>query len=112
MSNRIIGADWCPYCIKVKDYFDSKGVKYEWVDSESAEGGKVRDEESKKYNYKTIPMVYVGGKFIGGCDNFFAKNGREFNLWVIVNQYIFTLSSSSVLICWCKISELIDIIYF
>lgn len=44
MSNRIIGADWCPYCIKVKDYFDQKNVKYEWIDSETPEGQKIRDD--------------------------------------------------------------------
>jgi glutaredoxin len=27
-------------------------------------------------------MVFINGKFIGGCDNFFEKNGKEFNLWL------------------------------
>lgn len=80
MSNRIIGADWCPYCMKVKDYFDGRKIEYEWVDSETPEGAKVREAEAKKYNHNTIPIVFVGGRFVGGCDNFFAKNGKEFKL--------------------------------
>lgn len=80
MSNKIIGADWCPYCMKVKNYFDQKKVAYEWVDTETPAGEDQKRAEAKKHNYNTIPMVYVAGKFIGGCDNFFAKNGKEFNL--------------------------------
>lgn len=80
MSNRIIGADWCPYCIKVKSYFDLKKINYEWVDSDTPAGNEARETEAKKYNHKTIPMVFVGGKFVGGCDDFFAKNGKQFNL--------------------------------
>jgi glutaredoxin 3 len=80
MSHRIIGADWCPYCVKVKQYFDSKKLSYEWVDSDTPEGEKIRNQESAKFNFKTIPMVFINGKFIGGCDNFFEKNGKEFKL--------------------------------
>jgi glutaredoxin len=80
MSNRIIGAEWCPYCLKVKDYFESRSVKYEWVDCDTPEGARQREVESKKYNHGTIPIVFVGGKYVGGCDNFFAKNGKEFKL--------------------------------
>lgn len=80
MSNKIIGADWCPYCIKVKNYFEQKRVPFQWIDADTPEGIKEREIESKKYNHNTIPMVYVQGKFVGGCDNFFAKNGKEFNI--------------------------------
>jgi glutaredoxin 3 len=80
MSHRIIGAEWCPYCVKVKKYFDSKKVSYEWVDADTSEGEKIRNAESAKLNFKTIPMVYINGNFIGGCDNFFEKNGKEFKL--------------------------------
>jgi hypothetical protein len=33
----------------------------------------MREEESKKHNFKTIPMVFKDGQFIGGSDSFFAK---------------------------------------
>ena len=76
MSYRVIGADYCPYCIKVKSYFEKKKVTFEWIDSETPEGQQIRSAEAKKYNYNTIPMVFINDKFIGGCDNFFAKNGK------------------------------------
>ena len=42
MSHRVIGADWCPYCMKVKDYLENKKVKFDWIDTETPEGAKIR----------------------------------------------------------------------
>ena len=67
-SYRVIGAEWCPFCVKVKKHLEGKKADMQWIDSDTAEGTKVRNEESKKYNYSTIPMVFVDGKFIGGCN--------------------------------------------
>lgn len=68
---RILGADYCPYCVKVKKYFESKGLQYEWVDTQAGEGAEERKKLSAKHNWKTIPMVFVNGNFVGGCDDFF-----------------------------------------
>ena len=76
----MIGATWCPFCVKVKNYLDSTGYKYQWIDSDTPEGQKIRDAESAKHKYKTIPMVFIDGKFIGGCNEFFNKKGREVKL--------------------------------
>ena len=48
-------------------------INYQWIDSDTTEGNKVRQEESKKYNFRTVPMVFKGDQFIGGCNEFFAK---------------------------------------
>lgn len=40
MSNKVIGADWCPYCMKVKNYLESKSVPFEWVDCDTTEGAR------------------------------------------------------------------------
>ena len=39
---KVLGADYCGFCTKVKKYLDGKGVNYEWVDTESANGAKER----------------------------------------------------------------------
>ncbi len=70
---RVIGADYCPFCVKVKNYMDKKKLNYEWIDSETPEGDKIRQVESKKNNHYTIPLVFRNEKFVGGCDDFFAK---------------------------------------
>ena len=41
-QNRIIGADYCPYCVKVKNYFQNNKIPFTWVDTETPEGAKVR----------------------------------------------------------------------
>jgi glutaredoxin len=33
IANTIIGADYCPYCVKVKAYFEEKNIPFEWIDS-------------------------------------------------------------------------------
>jgi len=73
MSYRVIGNDWCPFCNKVKNYMNNNKINYQWIDSDTTEGNKVRQEESKKYNFRTVPMVFKGDQFIGGCNEFFAK---------------------------------------
>lgn len=38
----VIGADYCPYCVKVKKYFEGNNVPFQWIDSETTEGEKKR----------------------------------------------------------------------
>ena len=73
MSYLVIGTEWCPFCMKVKNHLENKKVEHKWVDSDTQEGTQLRNKESKKHNFKTIPMVFKGDKFIGGCNEYFAK---------------------------------------
>lgn len=59
-------APQCGFSAAVVDAFNTIGVPFETrdilVDNELREG-------IKKYsNWPTIPQVFIGGKFIGGCD--------------------------------------------
>ena len=31
MNIKIYGADWCSDCVNVKNYLDSKGIRYEYI---------------------------------------------------------------------------------
>jgi glutaredoxin 3 len=72
----VLGNDYCPFCRKVAKYFKDNKHEFEYVDSESGEGAKKREEWSQKYNWKTIPMVFINEEFVGGCDDFFKKLGN------------------------------------
>ncbi len=42
MNNSLIGSNYCPFCRKVKNYFDSNKIQYAWIDIETAEGQRKR----------------------------------------------------------------------
>ena len=78
---RVLGNDWCPYCVKIKNFLQTNKVPYDWIDTETYEGKQERSKVSAKEKYNTIPMVYVDDKFIGGCNEFFAAlNKKKINL--------------------------------
>lgn len=54
----------CPYCVNVKKFFEQKGLLYQEVDVE-------KDPQDyfdlvNKYNYMTVPMVFINNQFVGG----------------------------------------------
>ncbi|KAM3129342.1 hypothetical protein pb186bvf_018558 [Paramecium bursaria] len=66
----IYGRDSCPYCVRVKKVFDGKKVTYDYRNTDAnPEFEKQRAELETKLNYDTVPMVFIGGKFIGGCSD-------------------------------------------
>jgi cysteine synthase A len=76
--------EWCEFCWAVRKLFARYGVAYRSVDLDSVEyqrdnrGGKIRGALSALTSMTTIPQVFVGGEFIGGCTETLdaCKNGR------------------------------------
>lgn len=56
----------CGFSAAVIQVFERLGVPYETVDV--LEDPEIREGVKRFSNWPTIPQVYVGGKFIGGCD--------------------------------------------
>jgi cysteine synthase A len=69
--------EWCEFCWSVRKIFDKYGVKFRSVDIDSVEymdgdrGKKMRQVLDKQNNWKTLPQIYLGGEFIGGCTDLF-----------------------------------------
>jgi cysteine synthase A len=69
---------WCEFCWSVRKWFKSVGLEYYDValDSEANQqddwGIKVRAVFSSISGCKTIPQIFVGGKFLGGCTDVMA----------------------------------------
>lgn len=63
-SVTLYSADWCPYCQRAKRLLENKGVDYKEINIDR-EPGK-REEMTAKTGHKTIPMIFVNDKFLGG----------------------------------------------
>ena len=76
--------EWCEFCWAVRKMFARNGIAYRSVDLDSVEyqkddrGGKIRAALTARTSMATIPQIFVGGEFIGGCTDVFDayKAGR------------------------------------
>ena len=71
--------EWCEFCWSVKKILDKYNIHYRTVDIDSAElgvneiGNKMRRVLEKTNDWETMPQIYIGGNFIGGCTDLFDK---------------------------------------
>jgi len=76
--------EWCEFCWAVRRFFAKQGISYRSVDLDSVEyqkddrGGKIRTALSARTSISTIPQIFIGGEFVGGCTDVFDayKSGR------------------------------------
>jgi cysteine synthase A len=76
--------EWCEFCWSVRKMFDRCKIPYRSVDLDSVEyqendrGGQIRAAVSARTSFTTIPQIFVGGEFLGGCTDIFDafKEGR------------------------------------
>lgn len=76
MSSNIVvySAAYCPYCRRARALLDSKGVPYQVLDV-------VRDpqlwqEIAQRTGRDTVPQIFIGERYIGGCDDLMALESR------------------------------------
>ncbi len=61
----------CPYCIRAKNILKSKGVaEIEEIRVDEIAGA--RDHMMKITGRRTVPQIFIGDKYIGGCDDLVA----------------------------------------
>ncbi|HEY5790182.1 MAG TPA: cysteine synthase A [Gammaproteobacteria bacterium] len=69
--------EWCEFCWSVRKLFARLGIDYRSIDLDSAAyqendwGGQVREALIARTGMPTIPQVFVGGTFVGGCTDTF-----------------------------------------
>lgn len=60
----------CPYCLKAKSVLDGLGAKYTVVELDTDPDGKaIRAEMADLLGRTSVPAIWIGGKFIGGCND-------------------------------------------
>jgi glutaredoxin 3 len=57
---------WCSYCARARSLFESKGVAVEEIDIEAVPGA--RTEMLARSGCRTVPQIFIGESYIGGCD--------------------------------------------
>ena len=74
----IFSLSTCPFCVKVRDLLEHKGLEFKEfkVDGMGTEGKTVRDALRQEYNHRTLPALFLKGKFVGGCDATMALNAE------------------------------------
>ena len=69
----LFALEWCEFCWSLRKLFARCAIPYRSVDLDSAayqhddRGGQIRAVLAARTGSKTIPQVFVGGEFIGGC---------------------------------------------
>ena len=69
----LFALEWCEFCWSLRKLFAQCAIPYRSIDLDSAayqrddRGGQIRAVLRARTGSKTIPQVFVGGEFIGGC---------------------------------------------
>jgi cysteine synthase A len=73
----VFALEWCEFCWSVRKFLQSVDVEYRTVDLDSVAfqennlGRNIREVLAARTSFKTIPQIFIGGEFIGGCTDFF-----------------------------------------
>ena len=69
--------EWCEFCWSVRRLLGRLQIRYRAVDLDSVEfqrddrGGRIRAALAERTSVATIPQIFIGGEFIGGCTDLF-----------------------------------------
>ena len=66
----VYSKSWCPFCVRVKGLLLDLGTEAKVIElDEVVEGAEVQDALLSITGVRTVPQVFVGGEFLGGCDD-------------------------------------------
>ena len=73
----LFALEWCEFCWSVRRLFKRLGIEFRSVDLDAVAmqrddlGGRVRAALAARTGMTTIPQLFVGGQFVGGCTDAF-----------------------------------------
>jgi len=67
----VYGKPNCPQCSMAKSLLDSKGIEYEYIDITTT--GKTAAEVTGRPDVRSLPQVYLNGKYVGGFNELFKE---------------------------------------
>ena len=60
----------CPFCIRAKRLLDGRSVAYREVVVDA--DPEARREVMRRTGHPTFPQIFIGDRFVGGCDDLHA----------------------------------------
>jgi cysteine synthase A len=86
--------EWCEFCWSARKMFAEHGITYTSIDLDSAayqegdRGGKMREVLKRRTGSPSLPQIFIGGDFEGGCtDVRLQKHGVAFDPSVKSDPY-------------------------
>jgi len=74
----IISKEYCPFCVKAKDALKGYNIKPECIEimeiENSPDMNEIQDFMKQLTGGRSVPRVFIGGKFIGGGDETMAAH--------------------------------------
>jgi len=73
----LFALEWCEFCWSVRRLFERLRIRYRAICLDSVEyqvddrGGQIRAALAARTSVATIPQVFIGGNFVGGCTELF-----------------------------------------
>ena len=61
----------CPYCVRAKALLKKKGASFDEVDV-FMDADARQEMEDKSNGARTVPQIFIGEKYVGGCDDLYA----------------------------------------
>lgn len=74
----IYGKDDCPYCARAKEELSLRGIPFDYINL--TELGKTAAEVTGRKEAKTVPQIYIEGKYVGGYDQLMAYLNQPITL--------------------------------
>lgn len=82
----VFSKSFCPFCVKIKTLFDSKGIKYTALELDQRDDGTaIQEYLAEKTGQRTVPNVFINGNHVGGCDDTLKLN-QENRLMGMYNE--------------------------
>lgn len=65
----------CPYCVRAKQLFTTKGVDWTEISVEDADARMKMIERAN--GKRTVPQIFINDQHIGGCDDLYAMEREK-----------------------------------
>ncbi len=96
----LFALEWCEFCWSVRKLFDRYEIPYRCINVDSADyqrdnrGGALRAALRERTGWVTMPQLFIGGDFVGGCSEAFDESlagrlqSRLQALGIVLNEEI------------------------